>query len=105
MRRTQDLMSFSAIEVGNFLACQHRTGLELRVAAGELERPPQNDIQRRLLEKRGLEHEARVLERFRADGLSIAEIPIGVGEPALRKSAEETLAAMNAAVDIIYQGA
>ena len=61
MRRTDDFVSFSATEVGNFLACQHLTSLELRVADGELTRPAQNDIERRLLEKRGLEHEARVL--------------------------------------------
>jgi predicted RecB family nuclease len=105
MRRTDDYVSFSATEVGNFLACQHLTALELQVAEGKLERPAQNDIQRRLLEKRGLEHEARVLQRFRAEGQNVVEIAVGVGEVALRRSAEATLAAMSAGADIIYQGA
>ncbi len=64
MRRTSEQVSFSATEVGNFLACQHLTSLELQVADGKLERPAQNEIERRLLEKRGFEHEARVLEHF-----------------------------------------
>jgi predicted RecB family nuclease len=104
MRRTQDLMSFSAIEVGNFLACQHLTALELRVAEGELERPPQNDIQRRLLEKRGLEHEARVLSHFEAAGRQVVTISAAPGAEGLRKAADATLAAMSAGVDLIYQG-
>jgi hypothetical protein len=64
MRKSADTFSFSATEVAAFLSCQHLTSLELRVAEGELTRPAQNDIQRRLLEKRGLEHEARVLEHY-----------------------------------------
>jgi uncharacterized protein len=104
MRRTDDYVSFSATEVGNFLACQHLTVLELRVADGELERPAQNDIERRLLEKRGLEHEARVLEYFRAQGLEVVEIKAAVGGEAVREAAEATLAAMSAGADVIYQG-
>ena len=45
MRRGDDgLVSFSATEVGNFLACQHLTSLELQVEAGLLTRPAQNGL-------------------------------------------------------------
>ena len=104
MRRTDDFVSFSATEVGNFLACQHLTALELKVADGELTRPAQNDIERRLLEKRGLEHEARVLAYFRAQGREVVTIDAAVGADGMRKAAEQTLAAMTAGAELIYQG-
>lgn len=105
MRRSDDgLVSFSATEVGNFLACQHLTSLELEVDAGRLTRPPQNDIERRLLEKRGLEHEARVLEHFRAQGRDIVALQPAPGAEGARRGAEATLVAMSAGADLIYQG-
>jgi len=104
MRRTSEQVSFSATEVGNFLACQHLTSLELKVADGQLERPAQNDIERRLLEKRGLEHEARVLEYFRAQGKQVVVIDPAVGVEGMRQAAEKTLAAMSAGAELIYQG-
>jgi predicted RecB family nuclease len=104
MRRTEDFVSFSATEVGNFLACQHLTSLELRVADGELTRPAQNDIERRLLEKRGLEHEARVLAYFEAQGHEIVTISAAPGTEGMRRAADATLAAMSAGATLIYQG-
>ena len=104
MRRTEDSVSFSPTDVSDFLSCQHLTLLERRVVDGELERPAQNEIERRLLEKRGLEHEARVLEHFRSRGLPIVEIPLAVGERALREAAGATLAAMADGAELIYQG-
>ncbi len=104
MRRTGDFFGFSPTGVSNFLSCQHLTLLELRVLEHELERPAQNDLERRLLEKRGLEHEARVLASFRRQGSSIVEIGPAVGEAALEKAASATLAAMAEGVELIYQG-
>lgn len=104
MRRTPDFVSFSATEVGNFLACRHLTALELRVADGELERPAQNDIERRLLEKRGLEHEARVLAHFEAAGLEVVKLHAAPGVDGARRAGEATLAAMSAGAELIYQG-
>src|SRR5882757_4189592 len=104
MRRTSERVSFSATEVGNFLACQHLTGLELKVADGQLERPAQNDIERRLLEKRGLQHEARVLEYFRAQGREVVVIEAAVGAAGTQRAAEKTHAAMSDGAELIYQG-
>jgi len=105
MRRGDDgTVSFSATEVGNFLACPHVTSLELQVDAGLLERPAQNDIERRLLEKRGLEHEARVLEHFRAQGQNVTVLRPAPGAEGARRGAEETLEAMSAGAELIYQG-
>jgi predicted RecB family nuclease len=104
MRRTDDYLSFSATEVGNFLACQHLTALELRVLEGELERPGQNEIERRLLEKRGLEHEQRVLAHYRGMGREVVDIKARVGEAGMTQAFEATLAAMQAGAELIYQG-
>jgi uncharacterized protein len=105
MQRGDDgWLSFSATEVGNFLACQHLTSLELQVEAGLLTRPAQNDIERRLLEKRGLEHEARVLDYFRAQGREIVTLQPAPGGEGTRRAAEQTLQAMSAGAPLIYQG-
>jgi uncharacterized protein len=103
MRRSPEL-SFSATEVAGFLACQHLTSLELRVAEGELSRPAQNDIERRMLEKRGHEHEARVLAYFCSQGRDVVELAVRPGAEGLAQSAQETLDAMSRGVDLIYQG-
>lgn len=104
MRRTDGLLSFSATEVGNFLACEHLAELELLVADGALKRPAENEIERRLLEKRGLEHEHRVLERYRERGVPVTRIDVGIGAQAIQLAAERTLAAMEAGAELIYQG-
>jgi predicted RecB family nuclease len=103
MRRSPEL-SFSATEVAGFLSCRHLTSLELRVAEGELTRPAQNDIERRMLEKRGSEHEARVLAHFRAQGREVLELPLRPGPDGLAQAARETLEAMSGGADLIYQG-
>src|SRR5688572_5845810 len=104
MRRNSDTFSFSATEVAAFLACPHLTSLELRVAEGELTRPAQNDIERRLLEKRGLEHEARVLDHYKKLGREIVTIGARPGAQGLRAAFDKTLEIMAAGADLIYQG-
>ena len=51
--------------------------------------------------ERGEAHEKSVLERFRADGRSIAEIPASLGSEA---AADATVAALRSGVDVVYQG-
>lgn len=102
MRRSSDAVSFSATELAGFLACRHLTSLELLVADGVLQRPAQNDIERRLLEKRGLEHEERVLAYFRGLGREVVSIPAGAA--GLEAAAARTLEAMQDGAELIYQG-
>jgi uncharacterized protein len=104
MRRAP-AVSFSATDVASFLACQHLTALDLRVASGELERPAQNDIERRMLEKRGLEHEARVLDHYRRQGYEVVSIASRAGAAGAQSAVEQTLSAMTAGAPLIYQGA
>jgi len=95
--RNGDLL-LSPSDVNNFLACEHRTALDLLRARGELElrRIPRPDAE--LIAERGRQHEAAFLERLRAERRDIAEIE---GEDA----AEATVAAMRAGRDVIYQAA
>src|SRR5688500_767519 len=94
--------AFSATQLGAFLECEHRTTLDFSVIAGRLERPGQNEIERLLLSKRGTEHEHRVLEHYRQSGRQVIEFAIQPGRA--EEAARETLAAMRAGADVIYQG-
>ena len=98
------MTSFTATELGNFLDCSQRTVLDRAAFGGRLERPAQNEIERLLLAKRGLEHEQRVLAHYAELGLQIVSIPVIPGQAAALESAKLTLAAMESGADVIYQG-
>jgi uncharacterized protein len=104
MRDTPQGTGFSATDLAAFLECEHRTVLDLGVLSGKFERPGQNEIERRLLELRGVEHERNVLERYRRSGRQITNIPMRPGLEGQSRSAAETLDAMSAGADVIYQG-
>ncbi|MGC9963704.1 MAG: TM0106 family RecB-like putative nuclease, partial [Acidimicrobiales bacterium] len=101
MRITDEAVSFSPSDVANFLACRHLTRLDLLSARGELRPTFVKDIGFENLIERGEAHEKSVLERFRADGRSIAEIPASLGSEA---AATATVAALRSGVDVVYQG-
>ncbi len=89
----------SPSDLNNFLACEHRTALDLARARGEilLERIPRPDAE--LIAERGREHERSHLARLKERGLDVEEI--GPGEHAR----EATVAAMQAGRDVIHQAA
>ena len=64
----------TATELSNFLECTHRASLDLLVREKKLDRPGQNDIERRLLAMRGTEHERAVLTHYKTLGLDIVRI-------------------------------
>jgi uncharacterized protein len=105
MQRTDAGLVYSATDLNNFLACEHLTGLDRRVALGELERPlvdqPQADILRRL----GEQHELRYLEQLRAAGVAVETIERGERGTGIQSAADATVAAMRAGAPVIYQGA
>ncbi len=77
MKITDGQLRLSASDVANFLACRHLTRLDLLRARGELRPPHEFDIGFQDLIQRGAAHEKAVLERFRADGLSVLDIRAG----------------------------
>ena len=111
---------FAATDLVGFLACGHRLALERAAMHGLVAKPIRNDPSIELVAKRGLEHERRYLDELRAAGRRVVEIekdgsavapPGGADEkPAtwnpgaeLRTAAAETLAAMRAGADVVYQ--
>src|SRR5437773_1652533 len=97
-------IALSPSDLTGFAACEHLTQLELSVLRGEVERPSRDDPMLDVLSRRGGEHEAKQLERYRAAGKSIAEIEYPANTAAALAAAEgETVAAMRAGADVIYQ--
>lgn len=105
MHYAESRLVFAATDLSSHSECARRTHLEILSASGLLEKPGVNEIERRMLEKRGHEHEARVLDYYRARGLEIVSIPLlpGAGDRAQR-GAQLTEAAMANGAELIYQG-
>ena len=95
----------SASDLVGFLACDHLATLELGRIAGQWEKPFREDPELELMQERGYAHEAAYLERLRAAGRSIHEIATGdLRTPEQLRTAEaETLSAMRAGRDVIFQ--
>jgi uncharacterized protein len=100
----------SATDVSGYLPCPHLTTLERARARGERERPYFSDPGKDVLRERGKQHEADLLEGYRARGLEVVTIerPERVEDEdrtaAWQARAESTLAAMRSGADVIYQG-
>lgn len=92
----------SATNLSLFFECEHWAALEVGVASGLLSRPGRNEIEKRMLERRGLEHERRVLDGFDKQGLEVCEIPRAPGNE--KQQAAQTLEQMRVGTEVIYQG-
>ena len=97
-------LSLSATDLSGFNECEHKTVLELGVALGQLQRPGENELERRMLEKRGFEHEARVFEHLARTRPDIAEITMGPGDASRAEAVLATQQAMARGADVIAQG-
>ncbi len=96
----------SAGDLTGFLACEHLTRLSREVARGERARPTAVDPMTRLVADHGIAHESRHVQRLRDRGLSVVEIAqpgSGRDPAALHRAQEQTLAAMRAGADVVYQ--
>lgn len=105
-QRSRRALPLSPSALSAFFECQHHTWQEMAVARGERGRPGENEMERLLLERRGREHEARVLDGYRARGREVVELaPAPLSDDAARARAEEaTIAAMERGAEVIYQG-
>ena len=97
----------SATDLVGYLACDHLATLELERIAGLRKKPERHDPELELLQERGDRHEREHLERLRAMGRSIVEIPEvlrSARDPGeLRAAAEATRTAMTSGPDVIFQ--
>ena len=96
-------LSLSPSDVTGYLACEHLTRLQLAVVRGELAKPDVENEQAELVFRKGREHEAAYLRRLEDVGTTVAEISL---EPDgdWQRAGHETLEAMRAGVDVVYQG-
>ena len=97
-------LALSPSDLTGFSACEHLTQLELSAARGERARPKRDDPMLDVLSRRGGEHETNHVDRLRAEGKTVVTIAMPGNTVAELNAAEaETLAAMRAGIDVIYQ--
>src|SRR5688572_20317572 len=101
MRETRGIIELSASDLSQFLACRHRTALDLAVAHGLRPAPNVLDPALDVLQQRGLEHERRYVNALRGEGLEVVDLSERAIEHAIAKTAD----GMRAGVDVIVQGA
>src|SRR6185503_6891946 len=98
MRMIDNAAVLAATDLSNFLACQHRSALDLAAAMGKLRKPSAPlDVPLKLLQERGAAHERAYVEHLRAQGLTIVEIPVNAA-PDERVS--QTVAALKSGAEI-----
>ena len=105
MQLLDGALVLSPTDLTGFTACAHLTQLELAAARGELERPKRDDPMLDVLSRRGDEHEDTQLARLRADGEHDRRDRPPPTDPRRRSTPPrpQTLDAMRAGVDVIYQ--
>ncbi|HEX2843867.1 MAG TPA: TM0106 family RecB-like putative nuclease, partial [Candidatus Limnocylindria bacterium] len=97
---------FSATDLVGYLACEHLTALETAALRGLVDRPNRADPELDVIRRRGVQHELRYLTELEAGGRHVARVERDdEAERAadVRRQAEETIAAMRAGVDVVYQ--
>src|SRR5260370_5890331 len=104
MHLTDGRLILSASDLTGFLECPHLTQQELAATRGELVRLERDDPELELMAHHGTEHEQAHLDSYARVGKSVARIETwGATVEAYRKAREQTLKAMRAGVDVIYQ--
>jgi predicted RecB family nuclease len=105
MQSRNGALQLSATDLGNFLACRHRTALDMAVAAGSRGRPAQHeDPLLQLLFDRGIAHEKAYVDWLNARGLNVVDLSAINSMTEADKLVSATVAAMKQGADVIVQG-
>lgn len=104
MRIVDGRVRIAASDLANFLACRHLTRLDLAAAYRLVTPPIFYDVGAQVLEERGLEHEAQVLEGFRGRGWKVEDLRTRERDRKTEAKADVTAEAMRRGVEVIYQG-
>ena len=102
MQRRDNRFLFSPSDLGNFLACEHLTQLDVGLALRDGRRPSYENAYAELLRTKGEEHEQAFLESLRATGRQVVEVRLNMArdfEDGTRRTAD----AMRAGADYVYQ--
>src|SRR5687767_8968631 len=98
MKFAKDKIFLSASDLSTHIACPHATLLNLQEAHGKLRAPGKAHAALMVLQQKGEEFESKYLKQLKENGKSIVEI-----DRKSRNAFDETLKAMAAGVEIIYQ--
>lgn len=95
----------SASDLNDRLACRHLLFLNLQRALGELEEKPAQSATGELLGRKGDEHESAYLQSLKDEGHRVVELegPDRSDVESLEAAAAETLEAMKAGPEVIFQ--
>ncbi len=104
MRLVNGQLLIAPTDLSTFISCRHRTGLDLAVAHGVLDRPVDDNSFAAILRHKGEEHESRYVDSLRARGLQVAVVEhLDGGAESLARQSDETIAAMRSGADAIVQ--
>jgi predicted RecB family nuclease len=104
MHLTGGRLILSASDLTGFLECAHLTQQELAATRGELVRPEREDPELELMARHGTAHEQAHLDGYARADKSVAIIETcSASLEAYTKARDETLGAMRAGYDVIYQ--
>ena len=102
MHLSDGRLTFAATDLSRFLACRHLTTLSVEEAFGRAKRPDSDaDPYQKALADAGKAHERAILDGYRSEGRTVAEISETLGRAERR---DRTLDAMREGVDVIWQG-
>ncbi|MGE0227464.1 MAG: TM0106 family RecB-like putative nuclease [Dehalococcoidia bacterium] len=108
MQSIDGQLVYSATDLVGFLECRHLANLERAAALGHLRKPLRHDPVLDRIATRGLEHERRFLKDL-PDTLTVTSIASEQDVPpdkriaTLHRRRDETIEAMRAGADVIYQ--
>jgi predicted RecB family nuclease len=102
MQNKNGRLLFSPSDLGNFVACEHLTQLEVAVAHGRLTRPSVENAFAELIQRKGAEHEQAFLDALRGAGHVVIEVGLGEAHD-FEAAARSTAEAMRAGAAYIYQ--
>ncbi|EJM79599.1 TM0106 family RecB-like putative nuclease [Pseudomonas sp. GM60] len=92
---------YSASDLCGFLECEHLTALDMAHLVSPMERAPETE-ENRLIQEKGLEHEAAYLEWLKLEYPVVVDIAAS-GARSISRKVELTREAMQAGADIIFQ--
>ena len=102
MQSKEGRLLFAPSDLGNFVACEHLTQLEVEVAHGERTRPEIEDAFAGLIQRKGAQHERAFLDALRETSHAVTEVGLGPGRD-FEAAARSTTEAMGAGAEYIYQ--
>lgn len=102
MQRRDDRLLFSPSDLGNFLACEHLTQLDLTLALQGGRRPSYENAYAELLRTKGEAHEQAFLRTVHATGRRVVEVRLNTARD-FAEGTRRTAEAMREGADYVYQ--